>query len=73
MTMLFDGTAFCNWKNPPDSIERKRLVESLLYEKSIKCNIDVRDIEKLVIESTSEKELQRLISEMEIKEDDFKV
>lgn len=71
--MLLDGTAFCNWNNPPDSITRQRLVEHIVNFKEFDGNFDLGKVQKVVMESRNEAELKRMLEDMEIKEDDFKV
>ena len=73
MAMLLDGTAFSNWKNPPDAPTRAILVESIMKGKSFNETLDFSDIKKVVTESKSTKDLKRLMDEMLIKEDEFKV
>lgn len=71
--MLLDGTAFCNWKNQPDSQTRQRLVEYIVNFKEFNGNFDLGRVQKVAMYSKNEEELKRMIQDMEIKEEDFKV
>ena len=62
--MIADGRAFSNWENPPDSQTRSNLVESFVKASNFKGVLDF---------SRNEKELKRLLDEMEIKEEEFQV
>lgn len=70
--MILDGTAFCNWKNPPNKTQRQIIVENLLGKTNRPVGLDLASVQKL-IQTEDEKELQRLVESMEIKEDEFKV
>ena len=74
MNMLLDGTAFCNWKNPPTRQQRYDLVESIMSNKNYRGQpLDMNRIKKVITESQSTKQLKRLMEEMLIGEDEFKV
>jgi hypothetical protein len=73
MKMLLDGSAFSNWKNKPDRNTRRSLVESILDYKPFSVDFDINKIEKVISEAKNESELKRMLYDMEIKEDDFKV
>jgi hypothetical protein len=71
--MLLDGSAFCNWKNPPDLNTRQKLVEHIVNFKEFDGNFDLNKVQKIVMESRNKKELIKLLNEWEIKDDDFLV
>ena len=74
MTMILDGSAFSNWENKPDRQQRYDLVESILKDTSYRGQpLDVRKIQKIVTESENTKQLKRMMEEMFIDEDEFKV
>ena len=64
MKMILDGTAFCDWENPPDRDKRAKLVESIMGDRKFKF---------LISESKNEEELKRLLYDMQIKEEEFLV
>jgi hypothetical protein len=70
MLMILDGTAFCNWKNPPDEQTRKNIVNNILELKNgIPCSLDLTSIQKV----KNEYELNSLLEKWKIKEDEFKI
>lgn len=74
MGMLLDGSAFSNWKNPPDSYTRQQLVESILQNENFRGDrLSIESIQRVVTESQNTKQLKRLMEEMFIDENEFKV
>ena len=72
--MLLDGSAFSNWKNPPDKATRHRLVESILENKKFRGErLNIYSVQKVITESQNTTQLKRLMEEMYIDEDEFKV
>lgn len=75
LSMILEGTAFDNWKNPPTKEQRHDLCEYIIgKEKSFRGQpLDIHSIQKIVTESQNTKQLKRLMDEMYIDEDEFKV
>lgn len=72
--MLLDGSAFSNWKNPPDQYTRHQLVESIVKNEGFRGDrLSMESIQRVVTESQNTKQLKRLMEEMFIDEDEFKV
>lgn len=69
--MIVDGTAFTNWKNPPNQEKRNNIVNYILEGKQIKNFIT--NFQKAVYVSKDEADLKRMIDEMSIKEEEFTV
>jgi len=66
-----DGTAFTNWKIPPNKEKRNNIVNYILEGKQIKDFIT--NFQKAVYVSKDEADLKRMIDEMSIKEEEFTV
>ena len=72
--MLLDGTAFCNWKKKPDEFSRQKLVETIYYKFPKNNSLAFKSkIENAVNEAKNEIELNKMLSDMLIKEDEFLV
>ena len=73
--MILEGTAFENWKNPPNRQQRYDICEYIIGKnQSFRGKpLDVNSIQRIVTESQNTKQLKRLMKEMYIDEDEFKV